>query len=180
MSQSLAQNVVVDIFVGIVYYVATAYSPRKEAHDDRPHHPRPPRHDRLISNYANGARTRRRLGRRPNPAAGGRRRADRLIDPQDVEALAALAAARGLGFAGNWVAATIRSRAGQRLDSPALIADGAHARADAYVSLAVVASAAAVAAGLQVADPVIGLGITLVILRIAWESWRTVRGGHAH
>jgi cation diffusion facilitator family transporter len=105
---------------------------------------------------------------------------DRLIDPRDVQAVGALAAAGGLGFAGNWVAATIRSRAGQRLDSPALIADGAHARADAYVSLAVVASAAAVAAGLRVADPVIGLAIALVILRIAWESWGTVRGGHAH
>lgn len=105
---------------------------------------------------------------------------DRLIDPQEVEALGALAAAGALGFAGNWVAAIIRSRAGRRLDSPALIADGAHARADAYVSLAVVASAGAVAAGLEVADPLIGLGITLVILRITWDSWRTVRGGPRH
>lgn len=104
----------------------------------------------------------------------------RLIDPREVEALGALAAAGALGFAGNWVAAIIRSRAGRRLDSPALIADGAHARADAYVSLAVVASAGAVAAGFQFADPLIGLGITLVILRITWDSWRTVRGSHAH
>jgi cation diffusion facilitator family transporter len=106
--------------------------------------------------------------------------AHRLIDPQDVEALGALAAAGAVGFAGNWVAAVIRSRAGRRLDSPALVADGAHARADAYVSLAVVASAGLVAAGLRVADPLIGLGITLVILRITFDSWRTVRGGHAH
>lgn len=106
--------------------------------------------------------------------------AHRLIDPQDVEALGALAAAGAVGFAGNWVAAIIRSRAGRRLDSPALVADGAHARADAYVSLAVVASAGLVAAGLRVADPLIGLGITLVILRITFDSWRTVRGGHAH
>ena len=104
----------------------------------------------------------------------------RLINPQDVEALGALAVAGVIGFAGNWVAAMIRSRAGRRLDSPALIADGAHARADAYVSLAVVASAAAVAVGLQWADPLIGLGITIVILRITWDSWRTVRGGHSH
>jgi divalent metal cation (Fe/Co/Zn/Cd) transporter len=90
----------------------------------------------------------------------------------------ALAAAGALGFAGNWVVAIIRSRAGRRLDSSALIADGAHARADAYVSLAVVASAGAVAAGLQVADPLIGLGISLVILRTTWDSWPTVRGGH--
>ena len=103
---------------------------------------------------------------------------DRLIDPRDVEHLAVLAAAGALGFLGNWVAAIIRTRAGHRLDSPALSADGAHARADAYVSLAVIASAAAVAIGLPVADPLIGLAITVVILRITWDSWRTVRDGH--
>ncbi|MBW3654162.1 MAG: cation transporter [Actinobacteria bacterium] len=64
--------------------------------------------------------------------------------------------------------------------SPALVADGAHARADAYVSLAVVASALAIAAGAEVADPLIGLAITLVILKITRDSWKTVRGsGHA-
>ena len=73
------------------------------------------------------------------------------------------------------MAGQIRTRAGRRLDSPALIADGAHARADAYVSLAVIASAVVVALGLEVADPLIGLAITLVILRITWQSWRTVR-----
>jgi cation diffusion facilitator family transporter len=103
----------------------------------------------------------------------------RLIEPAEVERLGALAAAGAIGFAGNWTAAGIRTRAGRRLASPALVADGAHARADAYVSLAVVASAAAVAAGLEVADPLIGLAITAVILRITWQSWRTVRG-HDH
>jgi divalent metal cation (Fe/Co/Zn/Cd) transporter len=82
---------------------------------------------------------------------------------------------------GNLVAARIRTRAGRRLDSPALVADGDHARADAYVSLAVIASAAAVALGAGVADPLIGLAITAVILRITWQSWRTVSGrGHHH
>jgi cation diffusion facilitator family transporter len=105
----------------------------------------------------------------------------RLIDPRDVGYLGPLAAAGVLGFAGNWLAAIVRTRAGRRLDSPALIADGDHARADAYVSLAVVASAAVVALGLQVADPLIGLAITLAILRITWQSWQTVRGReHAH
>jgi divalent metal cation (Fe/Co/Zn/Cd) transporter len=85
-----------------------------------------------------------------------------------------------LGWAGNAIAARIRTRAGHRLDSPALIADGEHARADAYVSLAVVASAAAVALGVQVADPLIGLAITLVILKITWDSWHTVRGHPYH
>ena len=104
----------------------------------------------------------------------------RLIEPHDVEYLGALAAAGVIGFVGNWIAALVRTRAGRRLDSPALVADGAHARADAYVSLAVVASAAVVALGLEVADPLIGLAITLVILRISWQSWQTVRGGHSY
>ena len=101
----------------------------------------------------------------------------RLIDPREPEHLVALAAAGVLGFVGNWIAAIIRSRAGRRLDSPALVADGDHARADAYVSLAVVASAAVVALGLDIADPLIGLAITVVILRITWHSWQTVRHG---
>jgi len=105
---------------------------------------------------------------------------DRLIDPRDVEHVGALAAAGALGFVGNWIAALIRSRAGRRLDSPALVADGAHARADAYVSLAVIASALAVALGLEIADPLIGLAITVVILRITWQSWWTVRGHDDH
>jgi cation diffusion facilitator family transporter len=100
----------------------------------------------------------------------------RLITPEEVTHLGALAAAGAIGFAGNWLAAIIRGRAGRRLYSPALLADGAHARADAYVSLAVVASAAVVAVGVPIADPLIGLGISLVILRITWQSWRTVRG----
>lgn len=100
---------------------------------------------------------------------------DRLVHPQHVGALGVLAAAGALGFVGNWIAASIRLRAGERLDSPALVADGHHARADAYVSLAVVASAAVVAVGVPAADPLIGLAITAVILRITWESWRTVR-----
>jgi cation diffusion facilitator family transporter len=104
----------------------------------------------------------------------------RLIDPREPQHLLALALAGGVGFAGNWVAAAIRTRAGRRLDSPALIADGAHARADAYVSLAVVASAIVVALGLDIADPLIGLAITLIILRITRDSWRTVRASDGH
>jgi cation diffusion facilitator family transporter len=104
----------------------------------------------------------------------------RLFDPTPPDHLWALALAGAVGFAGNWVAAIVRSRAGRRLDSPALIADGDHARADAYVSLAVVASAAVVALGFDLGDPLIGLGITLVILRITISSWRTVRGSADH
>jgi cation diffusion facilitator family transporter len=105
----------------------------------------------------------------------------RLIHPDAPSHLWALALAGAIGYAGNLVAARIRLRAGRRLDSPALIADGQHARADAYVSLAVIASAAVVAIGIPIADPIIGLAITFVILRITWQSWQTVRGHeHAH
>jgi cation diffusion facilitator family transporter len=98
----------------------------------------------------------------------------RLIDPRPVGDLGALALAGAIGFAANWAAAAIRGSAGRRLGSAALVADGDHARADAYVSLAVVASAAALALGVEVADPLIGLAISALILRIAWQSWCTV------
>jgi Co/Zn/Cd efflux system component len=104
----------------------------------------------------------------------------RLLHPAAPTHLALLAFAGAIGYAGNFIAARIRLSAGARLDSPALIADGHHARADAYVSLAVIASAGVVALGAPVADPLIGLAITLVILRITWQSWQTVRAGHSH
>lgn len=101
----------------------------------------------------------------------------RLIHPQELSHLWALAAAGAVGFVGNEIAAVVRLRAGRRLDSPALVADGYHARTDGFVSLGVIASAVLVATGAEVADPLIGLAITLVILRITWESWVTVRHG---
>lgn len=98
----------------------------------------------------------------------------RLLDPQDVDNLAALAAAGLIGFVGNEIAAVIRLRGGRRLDSAALIADGRHARTDGLVSLGVVASALVVGLGFQLGDPLIGLAITVIILRITWQSFWTV------
>ena len=100
---------------------------------------------------------------------------ERLIDPQPLDHLWALAAAGAIGFVGNEIAALIRLRAGKRLSSPALVADGYHARTDGFVSLGVVGSAIVVALGFDIGDPLIGLAITLVILRITWHSWRTIR-----
>jgi cation diffusion facilitator family transporter len=100
---------------------------------------------------------------------------NRLINPQPIGHLAILALAGVIGFFGNEIAARIRLRAGRNLNSPALIADGNHARTDGFVSLAVVASAIVVALGLKVGDPLIGLTITVVILRITWQSFQTVR-----
>jgi cation diffusion facilitator family transporter len=98
----------------------------------------------------------------------------RLIDPEPISNLGLLGAAGVIGFAGNEIAARIRLRAGERLGSAALVADGKHARVDAFVSLGVVASAALVALGADAADPLVGLGISLVILKITWDSWRVV------
>ncbi|HEY1479074.1 MAG TPA: cation diffusion facilitator family transporter [Gaiellales bacterium] len=100
----------------------------------------------------------------------------RLVHPEHLSHLWVLAAAGVVGFIGNEIAARVRSRAGRRLDSPALIADGNHARVDGYVSLSVIASAVVVALGIPIADPLIGLTITVVILKITWDSWRTVHG----
>ncbi len=59
-------------------------------------------------------------------------------------------------------------------EQSALVADGNHARVDGFVSLGVLASAGVVSLGLNLADPIIGLVITFVILNISWESWHTV------
>jgi cation diffusion facilitator family transporter len=104
---------------------------------------------------------------------------DRILDPRDLDHLPALAVAGVVGFAGNEVAAMVRLRAGRRLDSPALIADGYHARTDGLVSLAVVATAIFATLGVPAADPAIGLAISLLILRITWDSWQTMRAGGA-
>jgi len=99
----------------------------------------------------------------------------RFIHPQQLTHLWVLAAAGVIGFIGNEVAAQVRLRAGNRLSSPALIADGNHARVDGFVSLGVIASAIVVGLGFPRGDPIIGLAITLVIIKITWDSWRTVR-----
>jgi len=100
---------------------------------------------------------------------------DRLVHPEELDYLVALAAAGVIGFVGNEVAARIRLRGGRRLDSPALTADGHHARVDGLVSLGVIVSAVAVAAGVEMADPLVSLAITALILRITWQAWQTIR-----
>jgi membrane-associated phospholipid phosphatase len=104
----------------------------------------------------------------------------RIINPEAPDHLLALALAGVIGFLGNLAAAFIRTRAGKRLDSPALVADGNHARADAYVSLGVVLSAVVVALGFDLGDPLIALVITvmLVIAAKAYTGRGTpLRGG---
>ena len=99
---------------------------------------------------------------------------DKLVHPRTPDHLLALSIAGIIGVVGNAIASGVRSRAGQKLESPALIADGDHARVDALVSGAVVLSAVGVRLGFPIADPAIALVITMVIGHIAWDAWRTV------
>lgn len=98
----------------------------------------------------------------------------RLTHPHQVTDLPWVAAAGVVGFAGNELAARYRIRVGTRIGSAALVADGRHARADGFTSLAVVAGAAGVALGWQRADPVIGLLITVAILAVLRGAVRDV------
>jgi len=88
----------------------------------------------------------------------------RLLDPQTVHNIGWVIAAGLLGFVGNEFVAVYRIRVGRRIGSAALVADGLHARTDGFTSLAVVAGALGVLAGFPLADPLVGLLITLAIL----------------
>ena len=99
---------------------------------------------------------------------------ERLIHPQPVTALGWLAAAGVVGFVGNETVAVFRIRVGRQMNSAALIADGYHARTDGLTSLAVVLGALGVWLGYPLADPIIGLLITVAILGIVWQSARAV------
>lgn len=98
----------------------------------------------------------------------------RLVHPEKPSHLLAVALAGLIGFAGNEWVAVYRIRTGRRVGSAALEADGYHARVDGFTSLAVVAGAAGVALGFDLADPLVGLGISVAILRIVWNSSREI------
>ena len=99
---------------------------------------------------------------------------DRFLHPQAVEYIWAVAGAGVIGFVGNEAVARLRIRVGKEIGSVALVADGHHAHVDALTSLAVVLSAGGVWLGFPMADPAIGLLITVAILRIAWVSGKPV------
>ena len=88
----------------------------------------------------------------------------RLIDPQPITHVGLVMAAGLIGFAGNELVAVYRIRVGRKIGSAALVADGLHARTDGFTSLAVVAGALGVLAGFPLADPIVGLLITVAIL----------------
>lgn len=99
---------------------------------------------------------------------------DRFLHPQPIHHLGALAVAALIGFIGNETVAVFRMRVGREINSAALIADGQHALADGIVSLAVLVSAVGVWLGYAWADPLIGLVITALLLKIVWESGQTI------
>jgi cation diffusion facilitator family transporter len=99
---------------------------------------------------------------------------DRLRHPAEVSYLGAVAGAAVVGFLGNEAVAQLRVRVGRRIGSAALVADGLHARADGFTSLAVLVGAGGVAIGWDWADPVVGLGITAAILLVLWQAAKEV------
>jgi len=98
----------------------------------------------------------------------------RLIEPTAPSHLLATALAGLVGFVGNEWVAVYRIRSGKRIGSAALVADGYHARVDGFTSLAVVLGVAGVALGFELADPLVGIAISIVILRIVWQSLRAI------
>jgi cation diffusion facilitator family transporter len=98
----------------------------------------------------------------------------RLIHPQPIEHVAWVAVAGLLGFIGNELVALYRIRVGRRIGSAALVADGLHARTDGFTSLAVLVGAGGVALGFPLADPIIGLVITVAILAVLRTAVRDV------
>ena len=98
----------------------------------------------------------------------------RLAEPAPVDFLGWVAAAGVVGFVGNELVAVYRIRVGRRIGSAALVADGLHARTDGLTSLAVVAGATGVALGFPLADPIVGLLITVAILAILRTAARDI------
>jgi cation diffusion facilitator family transporter len=98
----------------------------------------------------------------------------RLINPVPIEHVGGVALAGLIGFIGNELVAVYRIRVGRRIGSAALIADGLHARTDGFTSLAVLFGAGGVALGFPLADPIIGLVITVAILAVLRTAVRDI------
>lgn len=99
---------------------------------------------------------------------------DRFLNPRPLHNLWWVLAAGIIGFAGNEAVAIYRTRVGRRIGSAALVADGIHARIDGFTSLAVVIGAAGVMLGLPLADPIVGLVISVAIIALLWGTVRSI------
>jgi len=98
----------------------------------------------------------------------------RVLAPQPIRFVGVIGAAAIVGFLGNELVAMFRIRVGTEIRSAALIADGYHARIDGFTSLAVLGSVVGVWLGFPMADPIVGIAITVLILRILWSAAKTV------
>jgi cation diffusion facilitator family transporter len=98
----------------------------------------------------------------------------RLIHPETLHNLWWVATAGGIGFIGNEAVAIYRIRVGQRIGSAALVADGVHARLDGFTSLAVVLGAVGVMLGFPLADPIVGILISIAIIILLWGTVRSI------
>ncbi len=98
----------------------------------------------------------------------------RIFHPQLVSHLWVVAVASIVGFAINEGAAIFRIKVGKQIHSQALIADGYHARTDGWSSLAVLFGAIGVSLGFHLADPLVGILISVIILRTTWSSAKDV------
>jgi cation diffusion facilitator family transporter len=99
---------------------------------------------------------------------------DRFWHPHDISHLWSVALASVVGFIGNDAVAIFRIRVGRRIGSVALIADGQHARVDGWTSLAVLVGVLGVWLGYPLADPVVGLIITIAIFGIVIQSGQQI------
>lgn len=98
----------------------------------------------------------------------------RFLAPQPVHNLGWVLAAGLVGFAGNELVAIYRIRVGRKIGSAALVADGIHARTDGFTSLAVVAGVIGTWLGFPLADPIVGLLISVAIAVLLWGTVRDI------
>lgn len=106
--------------------------------------------------------------------AAGYESIHRFFHPVVVTHLYAVMVASVVGFFGNEIAASIRIRVGKEIESAALVADGHHARVDGFASLAVLFGALGVKLGYPLADPIVGILITIIIAKVVWDAMTAV------
>jgi cation diffusion facilitator family transporter len=105
----------------------------------------------------------------------------RLLHPRPMQHIPWVVAAAIIGFLGNEAVALLQIRAGRRMGSEAMVADGLHARIDGLTSLAVLIAAAGTVLGFPIVDPIIGLlmGVSIVFITkdAAVRIWQRLMDG---
>lgn len=94
----------------------------------------------------------------------------KFINPQPLNNVWWVMVAAIVGFLGNEGVAVFRIRVGNEIGSAALVADGQHARVDGITSLAVLFGAVGSLLGFPLADPIVGMLITIAILFIVRDT----------